>query len=353
MSSDRKGRKPVGSPPACRGFRKWFLGPPMAAAALFLILPVCALLLGCARSGQPEKVKIAVASLGLSAPVYVAADQGYFRQEGLDVSLLPTLTGTDALRIAMDGKADIATSAETPVMRTIMEGGKVYLLATIGSAENMNAVIARRDRGISRPEDLAGKTMGVPPVTNMEYFLDTFLLDHGVSREKRRIAQVKVDEMGKALKDGVIDAACIWEPHLTALRGESGPAGVVFYGTGAYRLTWHMAARQDYVQAHPGTIEKVLRALIRARGFIIEHPAFAMRITAARLGVDQGILSPSWKGFNFNITLSQSVLVSLQDQAGWVLRRKGSGAADLPDFLGAFYLKGLESIDPTLVSVEH
>ena len=320
---------------------------------IVLALILCtALVSGCSKpSGPPEKVTISVGSAVLSAPVYVAMDRGYFKEEELAVSLQPTLTGADALQTVVAGKADMATCTETPVMQTVMEGRKIYILATIADSETTDAIVARKDRGISTPHDLQGRTIGVPPIMNIEYFLDTFLLDNKVSKTKTRIDYVKVDELGQALLSGKVDAVCIWEPYLSALLSQLGGNGQAFYGIGSYKLTWHVVAMQDFAKKHPDTVKKVLRALIKARGFIIEHPDAALQITANHLHVDKSSLAVPWKGYNFDISLRQSVLISLQEQARWALQRKGGESAVVPGFLDSFYTEGLKSIDPTLVSV--
>ncbi len=61
---------------------------------------------------------IAVSQASISfALVLIAADAGYFREAGLDVVFQTHTSGRDALAAALDGKADLATAAETPLDR--------------------------------------------------------------------------------------------------------------------------------------------------------------------------------------------------------------------------------------------
>ena len=330
-----------------------------AWAAIILIPTLFVFFLsGCSKpstdaGGPLEKMRITVTTIALSAPVYVAMDRGYFKQEGLDVSIQDSLTGTDALQTVVEGKADMATCAETPVVLNVMEGRKIYIIATIADSETLDAIVGRKDRGIFKPADLGGKVIGVPPVTNIEYFLDTFLLYHGIPKAKTRIVHMKVDELNQALLEGKVDAVCTWEPHLSKLQEKLGTNGQAFYSEGTYRLTWHIVAMQDFVKKNPGAVKKMLRALIRANAFIIEHPDSAQQITANYLRVDRAPVATPWKGYNFSVTLSQSTLISLGDQARWVMQSRGAKRTNIPDYLGVFYLEGLKSIDPTLVSVEN
>lgn len=318
-----------------------------------LVLTFCGLFLsGCLKPfQQPEKIVISVGTTILSALVYVAEDRGYFKEEGLAVSLQPTPTGTEALKTVVEEKADLATCTETPVMLTIMDGKKIYILSTIADSEIADVIVARRDRGISKPQDLQGKTIGVPPLVNVQYFFDTFLLDNGIPRTKTKVVQIKTDELNETLLRGKVDAVCVWEPLQSELMEKLGANGQVFSGVGSYRSTWQLVAMQDFVKKHPDTVKKVLRALIKAKGFVIEHPETALQITANYLHVDKSTLETSWKGNNYKVTLSQAVLISLQDQARWVVQKESKDKKAIPDFLDSFYLEGLKSIDPTLVSV--
>ncbi len=79
---------------------------------------------GCATKKAPEPVIVAVSQQPLSAPVYIAYEEGYFRDEGLAVTLQPFWAGKDAFQSVLDGKAQIATVAETPIAFARLAGKK-------------------------------------------------------------------------------------------------------------------------------------------------------------------------------------------------------------------------------------
>jgi ABC-type nitrate/sulfonate/bicarbonate transport system substrate-binding protein len=124
---------------------------------------------GCSRKeqqpvGPAEKVTIAYATITQAALAQVAQAGGYNREEGLDVTAHRHSYGKLALKDVLEGKADFATVAETPVMFAIMNGEKIAIIATISSAQKNHAIVARKDLGILLPQDLKGKkiatTMG-------------------------------------------------------------------------------------------------------------------------------------------------------------------------------------------------
>lgn len=111
----------------------------------------------------------------VSAVVYTALDQGAFARQGLDVVLLPFMSGKAALQAVLSGEADLATTAETPVMHAGLQGEPVVILSTIAATGKSINILARRDLGIETPADLAGKKIAVTRGTNAEFYLELFL----------------------------------------------------------------------------------------------------------------------------------------------------------------------------------
>lgn len=109
------------------------------------------------QAGSPEKITIAYATLPNSALVHIAFAKGYFTEEGLDATPQHHAFGKPALQAVIEGKADIATVGDTPIVFAVMNGKKILTLAVIQTANKNKAIVARRDQGIAQPSDLKGK----------------------------------------------------------------------------------------------------------------------------------------------------------------------------------------------------
>jgi ABC-type nitrate/sulfonate/bicarbonate transport system substrate-binding protein len=303
------------------------------------------------RAAAPEKLTIAVAPIPMSAPIYVAADRGYFRQEGLDVSIEPYAVGKDALAAVLSGKADLATVAETPVMFAVMGGGQLFVIATICDSEKDLAIVARKDRGISQPADLKGKMIGVTPGTTADFFLESFFDFHNVPKKSTKTIPLKPAEMLPALSVGRVDAVATWEPVIGNARAELGEKVQTYYATGFYRETWNIVAAPDLVKKRPEVVKKMLRALVSAERFIVEQPVEAREMVASSLRVDKEILAATWSDLYFRIALEQSLLVNLENQARWAIRNKLVAETKVPNFMESLYPVGLKTVHPEAVAI--
>ena len=208
------------------------------------------------KSGSTEEIIIADGSTINSAPLYVALQNGYFRQEGLQVACRLFPSGKAALDAVREGRGDLATVADIPVMFAVMEGARISVLASISESFRENAIVARKDRGIQSPDDLRGKKIGVPVGTAPDYFLDVFLIFNRVPLEKLKRIPLSLDRIPEALEKGDLDAVAIWKPLVLKLQDTLGSNGYIDYGRNLYHMTWNLAGPEDFVKGNPEVVKK-------------------------------------------------------------------------------------------------
>jgi NitT/TauT family transport system substrate-binding protein len=320
----------------------------LAAAVLALVL-----LFGCGEShvqGPEEALTIANPLLPHGSLVHVAAANGYFASEGLAVTLQPHKFGRLALDSLLEGKADLAFCAETPVVFAVLRGRQVHVFATIASASKNTVVVARRDAGIASPKDLAGKRVGVTRGTNAEFFLDTLLVRHGMAIEEVQVVDLNPDAMPDALTRGVVDAVAIWDPVATALRRSLGGNAVTLSDDDTYTETWNLAGGPDFVARRPAAVQMVLRALLRAEEFFREDPDEARRAVAPALTAGPG-LDVTLGHFDFRVRLDQGLLVLMEEQSRWAIRSGLVPLQHAPNFLKTLEAKPLLAVKPEAVQL--
>jgi ABC-type nitrate/sulfonate/bicarbonate transport system substrate-binding protein len=104
-----------------------------------------------------EKISLGINAGKISGLVFIAQDQGYFRDNGLEADLKIYETGRDAIKDLLAGKLDVACCAEFVLVNEIFAGhDNLRILGSIGQAE-INELITRKDGDINQPADLQGK----------------------------------------------------------------------------------------------------------------------------------------------------------------------------------------------------
>ncbi|MBI3902680.1 MAG: ABC transporter substrate-binding protein [Nitrosomonadales bacterium] len=317
-------------------------------------LALISLLAACQKSPQqnaepPRKITVAYTWQPQSTLVHVAVAKGYFAEEGLAAQPLMHTYGKAALQSVIEGKADFATVAETPVMFNILKGEKIFVIANIEASSMNNAIVARKDAGISKPGDLKGKRIAYTPGTTSEFFLDSLLTANGLTRKETQPVSLKPEEFQEAILAKNVDAVSTWNYPLTQIKQQLGTNGMIFFDREIYTETFNIAARQDFIRNNPETAKRFLRALIKAENFVAENPEEAQAIMAAATKIDRSLIHEVWNAFNYHVVLDQTLLITLEDEARWAMRNKLTDRTDMPDFSCCIYPDSLRAVKPEAI----
>jgi len=300
---------------------------------------------------RAEPLAIAVTRSPLSLPLYVAQHEGYFAAAGLAPKLIDCISGQRCLQLMLDGGADVATAADSPLMFSSFKRDDYVVIGTFVTTSDDVKLVARRDAGVARPADLAGKKIGVVRGTSSHFFLDAHLLWHGVDPASVQLVDLQPDEMTGAMQAKRVAAIAAWEPFawstLEALQGQ----GVVLPHGGVYMLSFNLVAARRLAGAGDADLVKLLRAVARAAAFIRERPGDAQAILRARLGVEQRFIDWVWRGLRFELALEQSLIRTLESEARWAIRERHVAGKAAPNYLRFMHSAPLRELDATTVGL--
>ena len=294
------------------------------------------------------------------APSYVAYKKGFFKEEGLDVTFKFNPGGWMSLKDLFEGRADIITVAELPIVYsafdkkkyTEFERGHFYIIGDmIYSQQDIQQVVARKDRGIKTAADLKGKKIGVFRGTTLDYYMDIFFRDHKISYSDVEIVNMNVFEMTDAIVKGDLDAIFTWQPHVHIAQEKLGSNAVLLQSRAKYSTAWLIIVMKGFADKHPEILVKFLNAIVKAENFIKKNPKQAQKIHSELSKTNLKTTRFLWNIVDFDLSLSESLLVTLEGEAKWIIRRRLYKTTEIPDFMNYFYFDALEKAKPLGVQV--
>jgi NitT/TauT family transport system substrate-binding protein len=309
------------------------LAPPVAQAAERLTL--------CYDKAQAQLVPLAQL-------------RDFYTAEELDVELRAFPSGRQALEAMFAGECALSTVAETPTVYYSLQRNDFYILASIAQSDNFERIIVRSDRGILTPADLRGRRIAVPKFTTGHYFLDMYLVTHGLSPQDVKQIFMPPQEMAAAFRRGEVDAVAQWEPFIQKLAEEFGAKAQVFSVPGLHVSPFLLVGGRDTVRKNPVVIERVLRALVRAERYNKEQPANAKALVTHFYNTEEREINLIWSLKEQRISLDQSLLFILENAARWEIGLMPPAQRPaLPNYLDFIYLDGLKAVKPEVVTIIH
>jgi NitT/TauT family transport system substrate-binding protein len=242
-------------------------------------LVVLALVAGCADNPTPqgggglEKKTITVASLPLldAAGLHIALRRKLFEAEGLEVKVQPVAQSIAALPALKNGQVDVIAGANYVTFLQASEQGalKVKVLADAASeASRFMRVLVPSDSPIRTPKDLAGRTVAVNILNNIQSLtLNEILRANQVDPATVTYRAVPFPLMDKALQNHDVDAVHTGEPFGTLIQGRQGARMVVDGGAAPVTdlpVSGYVST-DDFVTRYPRTAAAFQRAIGKAQ----------------------------------------------------------------------------------------
>jgi sulfonate transport system substrate-binding protein len=276
-----------------------------------------------APAAMPELAPISVSGsywIELS-PVITAATSFYHVQ-------LPM--GEGGITRITSGDADLATNAETQLLRETLVNPDLRIIAT--ETESFYRLFGRRSAGIETLADIRGKRVMLPPNTSANYYLVAMLRTVGLTEDDVEILplppaegdQTGMDRMSDALAAGETDVISIWEPEPDDAIRQLGDDAIVFQDRSVYREVFNLHARATDL-ANPEkrrSIVEFMRALIRATEALKTDPEpYWSRVTEVT-GFTHEEIEGGWPEMAFPVDIIPDMLDVLETEDLWVAKER-------------------------------
>jgi NitT/TauT family transport system substrate-binding protein len=232
--------------------------------------------------GKPEKTTLTVGVLPLAdlAPFYLAVEDGLFKAEGLTVKPLEASGGAAQIAGMVAGDIDITFSNYVSILEAAQKGLPLRIVRENNRA-GPQAIYAMADSGIDEPGKLAGKTIAVNSLGNIQDLTARAVLQsHGVDPASLKFTELPPPEMQTSLEQGHVDAAWLVEPFITRATQTANVTRVVsaFEGPTENLPVAGWSVTEQFVQENPNTVAAFVRALDAAMRKAAAEPEALERI---------------------------------------------------------------------------
>ena len=237
---------------------------------------------GSSESDKKEETRLTKVTLNevahsiFYAPMYVAIEEDYFKDEGIDLELVTGFGADKTMTAVLSGQADIGFMGSESSIYTYNEGAKDYVVNFAQLTQRAgNFLVSREPIEDFSWEDLKGKTVlggrkGGMPEMVFEYILK----QNDIDPEKDVTINQSIDfgSTAAAFSGGQGDFTVEFEPGATTL--EAAGKGYVVASLGkesGYVPYTAFSAKKSYLEEHPDLIQSFTDALQKGMDYVNTH----------------------------------------------------------------------------------
>ena len=292
---------------------------------------------------------------GLAATFFLPQDRGYFKNEGLDVTVDEATTAVEPITRVASGAYEMALADINTLIRYRDQHPSPPLKAVFMLYNKPPfAIVARRSRGITDPKQLEGKKLGAPPagITFGEWPL--FAKLNNVDVAKVAIETIGIPVRAPMLAAGQIDAALGYSFRLYVdLKDRGVPVDdIVLMPMADYGLKLYGNAiiiNPKFAAEKPEAVRAFLHAFLQGLKEIVRRPAEAVdtimrrddtvkrdvELERLRMAIRDNIVTPEVKANGYG-AVDLARLTESIDQIGLVYTFKAKPKAE--DIFDASFL---------------
>jgi len=301
-------------------------------------------------SGKPAAINFGANTSGAAALIYIAHERGIFASEGLTVRVKDYPTGAAAIDAVLKGEIHIAWSSEFPLVRGAFSKERISAFAVVNRFSDQY-IFGRKGSGVKNITDLKRKKIGVPRNTIAEFYLTRFLMLNGVGIGDVALVDVLPAQAIDAISSGSVDAAVVWEPYSSQMKAQLADRVVGWSVQSSQPGFGVISASSDWLVRNREIVIRFLKALMKSEDYLIRNTEAARSIIQKRLNYDDASMDILWSESLFSISLDQSLIAAMEDEARWMIKNNLTSEKQVPDFVNYIYVDGLKAVKPEALNI--
>jgi NitT/TauT family transport system substrate-binding protein len=252
------------------------IGKSLMAGVLAAGMSIAAGLAGAADT--PVTFQLNWMAGGPNAGFAAAVVEGYYKEQGLDVTVVQGNGSGNTAQLVASGRSQLAYADAVAVSQLIAKGAPMKIVATIYQS-NPNAVMSLKKANIKSVKDLAGKNVGVPSGSSQTTMLPLLLKSNGLKESDINMIDMPVASMVPALLQGQVDAV-LGSIDAYQIQAESQGAQLDVYrfaDHGVPTVSTSIFASNAFLKDNPDLVKKFVAASLKGWSFALDNPAKAIQ----------------------------------------------------------------------------
>jgi NitT/TauT family transport system substrate-binding protein len=276
----------------------------MLAAALGLLVAACGsgstTVKTVKASAIPSKPESGVIRMGIEpwigyGPWYIAQQEGYFKQLGLNVKIINFNTDTDREAAFASGNTDVTNMPTHTALRFEQQSIPARMVLLEDESLTADAVIAQPP--VNSIKDLKGKKVAYEQGTTSDILIHYGLAANGMKPSDIQTVPIAASAAGSAAAAGRVSAAVTYEPYISAILAQhKGFRRIYVAGVDPGLVSDVLVASNNMLNNKPGQVLALMKAWGMAIDFYNTHPAQAQAIIAKADGATLASLTTSFTG---------------------------------------------------------
>ena len=220
--------------------------------------------------GNSNKVTIGYLPSDHDSALFVADQQGLYKEKGIETELVQFNNGGDLMTAMASGKVDVGYVGISPVLSSVEKGVPVKI---ISAAQNEGSgVIVSSNSGINSAADLNGKNVATPGEASIQYVLLNILLkNNGLSIDKVNSSAMKTPSINDAIKSNTLDAGVTFQPFVSSSEADGNKVLMNSSQISPNHPCCVVVASQDLIDKNPDLVKNITAIHENATNYINEN----------------------------------------------------------------------------------
>jgi len=168
---------------------------------------------------QAQEKRVTIGYQPIYNPWKAAIAAGAFEEAtGYDITWRKFASGGKVIAALASGSVQLAMAGSSPIAAGVSRGLNLELVWIIEDIASAEALVVREGSGITAPQDLRGKRLGVPFASTTHFHTLFALEQFGIDPKDVQLRHLQPPEIVEAWEKGEIDAAFVWDPALGQIK---------------------------------------------------------------------------------------------------------------------------------------